>query len=339
MITNEPIFFERNRVGRVYTGGKLFADFFGDEPVDGFLPEEWIASNVTALNKDSKGPKEGVSKVKDSDVYFDDLLKEYPTELLGSKGKLRILVKGLDSSIRLPAQAHPDKPFSRKYFNSEYGKTECWTILGTRPGAKIYFGFKDGVTKEIFENAIEQSETDKDAMENLMLSLTPQVGDVYLVPAKTVHAIGAGCLILEVQEPTDFTIQPERWCGDYKMNDQEMYLGLTKEEAVGCFNFTKAPDSKMVPKVIETGDNMIKEALVSAENTDCFIVNRVKLSGGSFVPNVDDSYAIYIVTDGTGSITGDGYSKDLKKGDYFFMPASAMGSFTITGQLEVVECF
>ncbi|MBR5152790.1 MAG: class I mannose-6-phosphate isomerase [Clostridia bacterium] len=339
MITNEPIFFERNRVGRVYTGGKLFADFFGDEPVDGFLPEEWIASNVTALNKDSKGPKEGVSKVKDSDVYFDDLLKEYPIELLGSKGKLRILVKGLDSSIRLPAQAHPDKPFSRKYFNSEYGKTECWTILGTRPGAKIYFGFKDGVTKEIFENAIEQSETDKDAMENLMLSLTPQVGDVYLVPAKTVHAIGAGCLILEVQEPTDFTIQPERWCGDYKMNDQEMYLGLTKEEAVGCFNFTKAPDSKMVPKVIETGDNMVKEALVSEENTDCFIVNRVKLSCGSFVPDVNDSYAIYIVTDGTGSVTGDNYKKDLKKGDYFFMPASAMGKFTIQGQLEIVECF
>ena len=79
---NSPIFFERNRVGRVYTGGKLFADFFGDEPVDNYLPEEWIASNVTALNKDSKGPKEGVSKIKDSDLYFDDLLLENPEEML-----------------------------------------------------------------------------------------------------------------------------------------------------------------------------------------------------------------------------------------------------------------
>lgn len=334
-----PIFFERNRVGRVYTGGKLFADFFGDDPVDSFLPEEWIASNVTALNKDSKGPKEGVSRIKGSDIYFDDLLKEYPTELLGSKGKLRILVKGLDSAIRLPAQAHPDKAFSRKYFNSEYGKTECWTILGTRPNAKIYFGFKDGVTKEIFEQAIEQSETDMDAMENLMLSITPQVGDVYLVPAKTVHAIGAGCLILEVQEPTDFTIQPERFCGKYKMNDQEMYLGLTKEEAVGCFNFTKAPDSKMTPHVMEKTEGMIKESLVSEANTDCFIINRIKLSGGSYTPAVTDSYGIYILTNGAGVIHGDGYCKDVKKGDYFFLPASQMGNYTIDGTLEVIECY
>ena len=213
-MVKETIFFERNRVGRVYTGGKLFHEFFGDEPVDGYMPEEWIASNVKALNKDSDIPNEGLSKIKGSDKYFDEVLRENPIELLGSKGKLRILVKGLDSSIRLPAQAHPDKEFSRKHFNSEYGKTECWTILGTRPDAKIYFGFKEGVTKEIFEQAIEQSETDMDAMERLMLSLEPKIGDVYMVPARTVHAIGSGCLILEVQEPTDFTIQPERWCGE-----------------------------------------------------------------------------------------------------------------------------
>ena len=338
-LTNQPIFFERNRVGRVYTGGKLFHDFFGDEPVDGFKPEEWIASNVTALNKDSVDPKEGVSKIKDSDVYFDDLLKENPTELLGSSGKLRVLVKGLDSSIRLPAQAHPDKAFSRKHFNSEYGKTECWTILGTRPGAKIYFGFKEGVTQEIFEEAIEKSETDLDAMENLMLSLTPQIGDGYMVPARTVHAIGAGCLILEVQEPTDFTIQPERWCGDYKLSDQEMYLGLSKADAVSCFDFTEAPDSKMVPVVVETAENMIKESVVSEKNTDCFIINRLKLTGGSYTPAVDDSYAIYIVTEGNGSVQGDGYEKEIKKGDYFFMPASCMGSFSITGNAEIIECY
>ena len=335
----QPIFFERNRIGRVYTGGKLFADLFGDEPVDSFLPEEWIASNVTALNKDSKNPKDGVSKIKDSDIYFDDLLKKYPTELLGSKGKLRILVKGLDSAIRLPAQAHPDKAFSKKYFNSEYGKTECWIILGTRPNAKIYFRFRDGVTKEIFEQAIEQSETDMDAMEKLMMSITPKVGDVYLVPAKTVHAIGAGCLILEVQEPTDFTIQPEQFCGKYKMNDQERYLGLTKEEAIGCFNFTKSPDSKMTPHVMEKNEGMVKESLVSEGNTDCFIINRIKLSGGSYTPAMTDSYGIYIVTNGAGAIHGNEYRKDVKKGDYFFLPASQMGNYTLDGALEVIECY
>ena len=335
---NEPIFFERNRVGRVYTGGKLFAELFGDEPVDGFLPEEWIASNVAALNKDSKGPKEGVSKIKDSDLYFDDLLKQYPDELIGKGKSYRILVKGLDSAIRLPAQAHPDKAFSKKHFNSFYGKTECWTILGVREDAKIYFGFKDGVTKEQFIKAIEESETDKDAMERLMKVITPKVGDVYFVPAKTVHAIGKGCLILEVQEPTDFTIQPERWCGDYKLSDKEMYLGLTREQAVECFDFVTAPNAKLEPVITEKGDGVTVESLVSENDTDCFIINRIRLKNGNYIID-NSSYALYIVTEGEGSIVGENYKKSVKKGDYFFMPAAIMGKFLLSGNMEVIETY
>lgn len=335
----KPIFFERNRVGRVYTGGKLFADLFGDEPVDGFLPEEWIASAVKAINKDSKDPNEGLSKVKGTDIYFDELLKKYPEELLGSSKVFRILVKGLDSAIRLPAQAHPDREFSKKYFNSTYGKTECWLILGTRPDAKLYFGFKEGVTREDFIKAIDQSEFDSTAMENLMKTVTPKVGEVYFVPAKTVHAIGKGCLILEVQEPTDFTIQPEYYCGDYRLNDKEMYLGLSKETAVECFNFGVSPDPKLIPRITLDENGVKKEALVDKTDTDCFIINRITLCDGKYTANVDDSYALYIVTDGNGFVTGEGYEKALKKGDYFFMPAFAMGKFTLSGNMTVVECY
>ena len=335
----EPVFFERNRVGRVYTGGKLFAGFFGDEPVDGFLPEEWVASSVKALNKVMASEKEGVSKIKDSDMYFDELLEKYPIEMLGSSGKMRILVKVLDSAVRLPAQAHPDKAFSRKYFNSEYGKTESWIVLDKRPGAKIYFGFKDGVDKDTFMTAIDKSETDKDAMERLMEYKEPEVGDVFLVPAKTVHAIGAGCLILEVQEPTDFTIQPEHWCDEYKLNDMEMYIGLNKEDAVGCFEFGKAPDTKLIPEVVKDSDGVKTERLIKSTDTDCFIINRITLNGGECRLNVEDSFGVYIVTKGNGEISGDGYLKEIKKGDYFFMPACLMDKFTLKGDLEVVECY
>jgi mannose-6-phosphate isomerase len=231
MIT-KPIFFEKNRVGRVYTGGALFADFLGDGSTDGFFPEEWIASSVKALNKVMASPKEGVSRVLGEEIYLDELIRAHRDEILGKSGKMRILVKFLDSAIRLPAQAHPDREFSRKYFSSEYGKTESWIILGTRPDAKIYFGFKDGVDRDVFEKAVDDSETDKDSMERLMEYTVPKKDDVFFVPAKTVHAIGAGCLILEVQEPSDFTIQPEHWCGDYKLNDKEMYLGLSRENAL-----------------------------------------------------------------------------------------------------------
>ncbi len=338
MIT-QPIFFERNRVGRVYSGGKLFSSFFGDKAEDGFLPEEWIASCVKAINRVQLHEKEGVSRIAGTDMYFDSLLEKYPKELCGSSGKMRILVKVLDSAVRLPAQAHPDKAFSRKYFNSGYGKTESWIILDTRENAKIYFGFKDGVDRAVFEKAIDESKTDKAAMERLMLYREPKKDDCFLVPARTVHAIGAGCLILEIQEPTDFTVQPEHWCDEYELNDREMYLSLTKEQAIDCFDFEKAPDTKMVPQIIFEDGSTVKEALIGKAVTDCFCVNRIKLSDSSFLMNTDDSYGVYIVTEGSGFIKGENYKKEIKKGDYFFMPSIAMGKFTLSGNCEVIECY
>ena len=69
-----PIFFKKNRVGRVYTGGALFADFFGDDSTDGYLPEEWVVSTVSALNKGSTIYKEGVSVIADTDIFFDEFI-------------------------------------------------------------------------------------------------------------------------------------------------------------------------------------------------------------------------------------------------------------------------
>ena len=336
---NSPIFFEKNRVARVYTGGKLLGDFLGDGSSDGFYPEEWIASAVRAINKGSDDPKEGVSKPVGSDLYFDELLMHNKYEMLGPQGKLRILVKYLDSAIRLPAQAHPDKDFSRAHFHSEYGKTESWIILGTRENAKIFFGFKDGVDEKAFRQAIADSEFDKDAMEKLMKSISPKVGDVFLVPAKTVHAIGAGCLILEVQEPTDFTIQPERWCGDYKLSDDEMYLGIAPDDAVKCFGFGEQPSAKVEPKTVYEEKGVTVECLIDGTLTPCFVINRIKCDGGSYPMNVKDSYAVYIVTAGEGEIIGEDYRHSLRQGDYFFLPYASMGQFAVQGSLEIVECY
>ena len=347
---NQPIFFERNRTFRVYLGGKLFSDFFGDAPEDGFFPEEWIASGVRALNKESHGEREGVSRVKGLDLYFDDLLAQHKRALLGTGEKLRILVKILDSAIRLPAQAHPDRAFSKEHFHSEYGKTESWLILGTRPDAKIFFGFREDVKREDLVRAIEQSETECDAMEELLLPICPEVGEVYLVPAKTAHAIGKGCLILEIQEPTDFTIQPERWCGDYRLSDEEMYLGIDKEVALDCFSFGATPKAKCEPLTTFV-DNFCKiEELIGEEQTDCFVIRRITLTGGEYEMALCDTYGIYIVIDGEGEISecapsaqdsvwGNPYTHPLKKGDYFFLGACAMGKYRLRGQLTVVECY
>ena len=225
----QPVFFRRNRVFRVYLGGKLFHEFLGDPDEDGNLPEEWICSAVRAINPGHTDPLEGISLREEDGMPFDRILAAHPEEYLGGRENIGVLVKYLDSAIRLPMQAHPTREFSRKSFGSPYGKAESWLILATRPGACLYFGFDRRVSKEEFSAAVERSEADPEAMTAFVNRIPVRPGDVFFVGAGVIHAIGAGCLLLEVQEPTDFTIQPEHWCGDYRLSDREMYLGLPKD--------------------------------------------------------------------------------------------------------------
>ncbi len=341
-ILQEPIFFEKNRVGRVYTGGALFADFFGDDSTDGFEPEEWVASSVKAINKISKGEKEGVSQIRDTDLYFDDLLRDHANDLLGDRKEFGVLTKVLDSAIRLPAQAHPDKAFSRKYFSSDYGKAESWIVLGCRKDACLYFGFNKEYTKEEFKAAVEASNTDKNAMERLLNRIPVKPGDVFFVPAKMAHAIGSGCLILEVQEPTDFTIQPEYYCGDYRLNDWEMYIGLDADTALDVFDFSLWGDAAIAkgrkqPKVLYETDGIIAEALITYEDTPCFAVERytVKKSGMELIKKP----AVYMVTEGEGAVCCNGKEQAVRRGDYFFLPHSASKTeLKAQGTVTVVAC-
>jgi len=343
LLASNPIFFERNRVFRVYKGGKLFHDFFGDEAVDGNYPEEWIASGVRALNSSSKSEKEGVSKIRGKEIYFDWLLENQKELMLGERKGFDVLVKMLDSAIRLPVQAHPDKAFSRAHFKSEYGKTEMWIVIATREDAKIYFGFKDNVNREEFISAIEKSGQDKNIMASFLNELPARKGDVYLIPSKIVHAIGYGCLILEVQEPTDFTIQPETWCGDYRLNEYEMYLGLNKEEALDCFDFSISGDKSLKlgrkkPHILEETQSFRSEALISYNDTKCFSVNRYCIKEGGFV--LKNAPSAIIVTEGTGVLKKGTDQYRIKKGDYFFLPYAVKNLCTVatTGGIELVEC-
>ena len=337
MFYDYPVFFEKNRVFRVYKGGKLFADFFSDDSTDGNYPEEWVVSTVHALNDGSMDEYEGISKIQGTDLYLNDAVEKYKKEMIGDADEIGVLTKILDSAIRLPVQAHPDKPFSKKYFNSTHGKEESWVILATRPGAKVYYGFKPGVTMEQFSQAIQESETSKTAMEELLESFEVKPGDVIYIPAKMVHAIGAGCLLLEVQEPSDFTVQPERWCGDYKLSDNEMYLGLDKLTALECFEIDKKFPAPLDPELIDEHIGVKYESLIDSRFTDTFKVNRITLDSGVY--HLDHGNRIYVAIDGYGTIKSDDYNKDVKKGDYFFMPEKAKGRFNITGNVTIIECY
>ena len=342
-LSGQPVFFERNRVARVYDGGMLFADFFGDEPTDGKKPEEWIASTVRALNRDSTDPREGLSLVEGTDVTFRALLERESGRMLGPGGRYDILVKALDSAIRLPVQAHPDPAFSREHFFSPFGKTEMWLVLQTRPGACIYYGFRDRLTKEQFAEAVAKSETDRDAMEPLLNRVPVKPGEVYLIHARHVHAIGAGCLMLEVQEPTDFTIQPECWCGDYRLNAREMYLDLDPDTALDCFDFSVCglealTLSRRMPRLLSDADGCRAESLIDKRDTPCFSVRRDTIRGAKCA--LTDAPALYIVTEGAGELNWAGGVRALRRGAYFFLPYCLKGKAELNARerLQVVRC-
>lgn len=345
-IVTQPLFFERNRVYRIYLGGKPYREIFNDgydDGTDNMFPEEWVASKVKAINPKYFGARDGVSVVKGTDIFFDDLLRDYPEELLGGR-KYDCLVKFLDSAIRLPFQVHPTKEFSRKYFHSEYGKTEAWLVVAARPGAKLYFGFKDKIAKEELAALEERSETERDIMGGLLQGVDVKPGDLWLIRAGLIHAIGAGCTIIEVQEPTDFTIQPERWCGNYHISYEEEYIGLTKDTALDAINYdiygaAAQAYARVVPRTEIDTPTYKKEELISYEDTPCFGENRHTLQdGGSFV--MDYAPSVYICLEGEAVITGEGYERPIRRGDYFYLPYAAEGKFTVTAQKRAVliEC-
>lgn len=342
--TKQPVFFNKNRVRRVYKGGALLEKLLDGRGDDSYYPEEWIASVVEALNYGSKETKEGLSIVEGTDLSLKELIEKYPEKVLGKRKNIGVLVKYLDSAIRLPVQVHPDRMFSKRFFSDVYGKTELWMILDVREKASIYVGFREDITEDQFCELIEKSETDKDILASCLNKITVKAGEVYLIPGKTVHAIGAGCLILEVQEPTDYTIQPEYWCGNYRLNEKERYIGLKKEEALQCFDFTirGSGSISLTRKEIKEeseDENCIKENIVSKEETHCFVVNRYKIKKKVMLKY---GAAVYVVTNGYGRLEGKGYIREIKRGDYFLIPEAAKGSFFAAVKegtvLELVEC-
>ncbi len=339
----QPVFFRRNRVFRVYTGGKLFSDFLGDPPEDGNYPEEWVASAVHAINPGHTDPLEGISLRAQDAMPFSDILAQNPTEYLGGRPDVGVLVKFLDSAIRLPMQAHPTREYSRRHFNSPYGKAEAWLILATRPDACIYFGFDRAVTKAEFAAAVEKSRHDPLAMTEFVNRVPVQTGDVFFVEAGVIHAIGAGCLLLEVQEPTDFTIQPEYYCGTYPLSAREMYLGLDPDTALDCFDFSRYGDeivrhARKTPRILRQEPHLLAESLIGPEDTPCFRMERYTLNAGSLT--LPHPASIWICVDGAACVRFPGGQKQLKRGDYFFLPAAAVGKCEIVSEnfAKIVAC-
>ena len=346
--TDFPFLLDNPRAWRTYLGGRMLDALHGDSNgEDGHFPEEWILSTVAARNAGREQfPEEGMSHLRGTDVTLKSVLESEPEGYLGkgaAQPTLGVLTKLIDSAERLTLQVHPDRPTALRLFQSQYGKTECWHILSGHPvnGEEpcIYYGFQPDMTRARWEALFHAQ--DIPGMLAGMQKYPVHPGDTILIEGGMPHAIGAGCMLLEAQEPTDFTIQPEYWCGEYHLNAQEMYLGLPAETALECFDFTRygqrvVEQSRKIPRVLREAPGLRVECLIGPEDTSCFSMTRYCLTDGTAALDVPAS--IWICIEGSGEVTGENYRRALHRGDYFFLPAAAEGYALHGENLQIVCC-
>ncbi len=219
-----------------YEGGHGIDRFRGELGTDG--PEDWVGS-VTPfpelLLPAGADPKTGISALGDG-TLLDGHVSADPEGWLGPElhrsfgSEPGLLVKLLDAGGRLPVHWHPDRAFAKAHLASRFGKNEGWIVLAARADARIWLGFAREVGAGELKAWVDTQ--DAEAMLAAMNVFTPAPGDVYYVPAGVPHAIGAGVTIVELQEPTSFSILAEY--RSFGVDEAAATLGLGWELALSC---------------------------------------------------------------------------------------------------------
>ena len=335
--------FKENRVWRAYTGGKRIDAFYGkDNPTDGRKPEEWLASIVEAFNPDRPLKGEGLS-VCENGRLFRDVLKENPEKILGKElsrkfgGNMSILVKLLDSAERLVIQCHPTVAFAKEQFGSMFGKTECWYMLQCEKEACVYLGFKPGITKEKWRELFFKQDTA--AMLDCLNKFPVEAGDLWFVDGGVPHAIGGGCLMIELQEPSDLMVIPERVTpAGITLKEQKLHGGLGFDKMFDCFvykGYTEDETRKKYYRKAAPVDNEFS-VIVGNDLTDRFSMRAMRVRGKTPV-DLADRYAVAVVTGGSGSIKTEDEEFELKKSNNFFVAANS-GKLEFSGNLDLIFC-
>jgi mannose-6-phosphate isomerase len=223
------------------------------------------------------------------------------------RGQFPLLLKFLDCHQTLSVQVHPNDEQAAKLDPPDLGKTEAWVVLAAEPGSKIYAGLKPGVDRQTLEQELARGNC-----ESCLYEFESRAGDCVLIEAGTIHALGAGLLIAEIQQASDTTYRLFDWNRvDRDGKPRELHI----QQALDVTDFTRGPVNPVTPT--SNGDPDI-EHLVQC---DKFILDRLRLTASHTLPD-DNRFHILAVVDGAVSINTTSGNYNLQRGGTVLVPAT-----------------
>lgn len=308
---------------RIWGGRKIETAFGKKLPAGEKIGESWELSGVDGdISVVSNGRLKGNNLQELIEIYMGDLVGDKVFEKYGEEFPL--LIKLIDAADNLSIQVHPDDKLAAERHHS-FGKTEMWYVVGHEQGAELYLGFNQPVDKEKYLKYLEAGR-----LAELLTAYKVEDGDSYFIPAGTIHAIGKGLLIAEIQQTSDITYRVFDWNRvDPKTGEgRELHTEL----ALDAIEYKSRSDYKTVaaPKV---------NAPVTLERCPYFQTNSLIVDGSVERDYTDlDSFVIYICLDGELEMEYAGGAETIKKGETVLIPAE-LNDVTLKGVGKVLEVY
>ncbi len=321
--------FEEAYFERVWGGARLRPVLGKDTPADKVIGEAWMVSDHAEHESVvAAGPHAGRT--------LRELLAENAAAILGARARLTVhgrfplLLKILDTGKTLSVQVHPDDDDAARLGEPDVGKTEMWHVLESAPGGKLLCGLGPGVTAETFRAAIEAG-----SVGDLLGRIEAEAGASIFVPAGTVHAIGEGVLLAEIQQNSDLTYRVFDW-NRVGIDGKPRALHLEKAVAATRFGLP-APTAQTPLAFAPAGDapEGVRTALCACGH---FAAELVEVSGVYRRATRGESFHLLLVKRGRLKIQAEGEAVGVGPGDALLAPACAP-AYTVAGEGAVLDYF
>lgn len=266
------------------------------------------------------------------------VLKEHP-EMIGTRqaelckeGELPVLVKILDAGENASIQVHPDDVYALVNENGSLGKTEMWYVLDAEKGAELVYGFAHDMDAERLKKSLADG-----SVEKYLQSVPVKKDDVFFIPPGCVHSVGAGILLVEIQENSDLTYRIYDF-GRVDQGGQERKLHV--EKALEVLNYQSSAEPRQPMRVLRYEPGCATEFLCRCKY---FQVERKLISAGDFGSSVcfvpdEESFQILLCVSGDGylQLQETGVRMEINAGDCVFVPAAG-AAFRIGGMLTILQ--